>query len=109
MNPHEALSAAGKTLQPTVTCPPNRIGWVGFILSAVGFLGPTVFHYFHVEVFEGATCAAVLFFGFWSFPGLILSFVGLLKKPRCVACLGFVLGLFGSFFVIYVWPMLYML
>jgi len=72
----------------------NPIGRVGFFLSLTG-----VISLFAIGHFGPVISTIAVGVAFVSLPGLMISFVGLFRRPRRLARWGIALGIFGSLFL----------
>lgn len=85
---------AASTTQTVPTVDDNPIGRVGFFLSLTGVISLSAIGHFGPLISTIAMCIA-----FASLPGLMISFVGLFRRPRRLARWGTALGIFGSLYL----------
>lgn len=90
-NPYESPATQTET---STSAPRNPIGRIGFFTSLTGVLA-----LFAVGPFGSVIATVAMCVAFVSFPGLIISGVGLFREPRRLAGWGVALGIFGSLFL----------
>lgn len=73
----------------------NPIARVGFLISFTGVLAL----FASVGPFESSVSRIFACIAFVSFPGLIVSGIGLFRSPRRLAGWGVALGIFGSLYL----------
>lgn len=76
------------------TASKNTLGSIGFTLSLIGFAGLLV-----VGPLGPLASTVGMYLAFLCLPGLIVSIVGVFRKPKRLAKWGIGIGLFGSLYL----------
>ena len=89
-NPYEAPLASSTVL----IAPRNLVGGIGLFVSLMGFMGVVV-----VGPLGPIVSSIGMRLAFLCLPGLLVSVIGVFRKPRRLAAWGVALGVIGSLYL----------